>query len=124
MMGEYDFEECYQYWIAMRHKPLMIGQKISAGLFDDGGEKIGIIFNIEGEQKPESIVVLHVFNKYSKMKEDLRIGGNALFDVVWQDGGISSIPERYIRNYGGVMLIPEIADSNEIEQALKIGFSA
>ncbi len=123
MMEEYEFDYYYQYWIEMQRKPLAVGQKIVSGILNGTGEKFGIIFRIKGEQKPESITVLHFFDENRKVSEDLRIGGSAFFDVVWQDGTITSrIPERDLRIHTEVMLIPEIADEEEIEQALKCGF--
>ncbi len=119
-MKEHEFEAYCLYWIAMRTSILAVGQKISFCPLDDTSEKIGIIFRIEGEQKPESIRVLNYFHNNLKIHEQLRIGGSAFFDVVWEDGTITPrIPERHLRDYAEVMFVPEIADAEEIEQALK-----
>src|SRR5574344_1618751 len=94
VMKEYDVEDYYLYWVATRDKPLVIGQKVSVGLLDGRTEKFGMIFRIKNRQDPESVKEILFFNRDRKICESLRIGGSASFDVVWEDGTITSLPER------------------------------
>lgn len=65
---------------------LQIGQRIFCSLY---GGNFGVIFNITGDQKPETV------SNFSKI---IVSGGNAYFDVVYDNGSVSrQVPEAIIR---------------------------
>jgi Large polyvalent protein associated domain 30/Large polyvalent protein associated domain 29 len=83
-----------------------VGSRVYSGLY---GGREGIIFKIHGDQKPDTI---------HKVCGFMQAGGNALLDVVFENGTISpGIPESIIR---GVQWEPRdgIASADEISQAL------
>ncbi len=68
--------------------PLVIGQHVYCGLY---GGRMGILFNIRGEQRPESIKSLGGGGA-------VVMGGSASFDIVFEVGGISrGVPESIVR---------------------------
>ena len=84
------------------------GQKVHCALY---GGNDGIIYNVRGEQRPETIQGL--------AGGAVMMGGNAFFDVVFENGTKSpGIPESIV---WGVQwkIYDEIATPEEIETALK-----
>lgn len=82
-----------------------VGSRVYSGLY---GGREGIIFKITGEQVPQTI----------QNFGGISMGGNAEFDVVFEDGSISrGIPESIVR---GVQwkLREGVASADEIAQAL------
>ena len=83
-----------------------VGSRVYSGLY---GGRDGIIYKINGTQKPETVGTILGF---------MSTGGNASFDVVFENGTISpGIPESIVR---GVQWEPRdgIASADEIQQAL------
>jgi hypothetical protein len=84
------------------------GQRVHSILY---GGRNGIVFNIIGEQRPETI---------KELGGGLCVmGGNADFDIVWDDGTIShQIPEAIIH---GVQwhIYEKVASEEEIKGALE-----
>ncbi len=118
-MKEYSFEEMIEYDMKMEGKPIAIGQRVF--VMTNEGYKFGIIFRIKGEQKPETVKRMD-FSADGKF-EVILTGGNALFDIVWDDGTISPrIPERHIRGEekNVCCLVPEVANADEIRRRLGI----
>ncbi len=91
----------------LQARSLKVGQKIYSNLSDGG--RFGVIFQITGEQAPESIRWIngHLINN-----------GNATVEVVFDNGTIRAFSERIIRS-AGVVLIDEIVGADEISQVLE-----
>src|SRR5258708_40242685 len=81
---------------------LTVGTRVHCILY---GGKDGVVYAIHGEQRPETV---------RGIASAITTGGNAYFDIVWENGTESlQIPESIIR---GVQwkILPGIADAAEI----------
>src|SRR5947209_6888553 len=82
---------------------LTVGTRVHCILY---GGKDGVVYSIHGEQRPDTI---------RSIATVIATGGNASFDIVWEDGTESlQIPESILR---GVQweILPGIADAEEIK---------
>lgn len=88
------------------HSHVQIGQCVYSSLY---GGRHGVVFNIHGEQDPESV---------NNMCSIISSGGNAYFDVVFENGCLSNkIPESII--YGVQWkLLDEIVSRERIDELL------
>lgn len=85
-------------------KTVQIGQKVHSKLY---GGMDGIIYEITGEQKPETI---------GNMSGVISFGGNARFKIVYSDH-FSITPESILHN-GQWVIYDEIASPEEIKNAI------
>jgi hypothetical protein len=89
----------------------IIGQRVYCGLY---GGKYGIIFEIRGEQTPDTVRTLG--------RGVICTGGSADFNIVFDDGHCSFIPESLLRSSCQWRVYESIATAEDI--ALAIAFCA
>jgi hypothetical protein len=93
--------------IPIQQREVVIGQHVHCTLY---GGRDGIIVEIHGQQSPQS--ARSVFNGVGVT------GGNADFDIIWDDGTESrKIPESLARHSVQWRLIDKVADADEIGAA-------
>lgn len=81
---------------------LIVGTRVHCLLY---GGKDGVIYAIHGEQRPQTV---------SSIASVIMIGGNAYFDIVWENGTESmQVPESILRSVQWTIL-PGIAGAEEI----------
>lgn len=82
--------------------PLMVGSRVRCILY---GGKDGVIYAIHGEQKPETV---------SCIASVITMGGNAEFDIVWEDGNESPRISEAIIHGVQWRVLPGTATAEEI----------
>ena len=83
------------------------GQVVSSSLYNRGE---GIVVNIEGEQRPETC---------QKMRSVGVTGGNAYFNIIFNDGSKSNIPESILLKSVQWKVFDKVVSEFEIFQAIK-----
>ena len=83
--------------------PLIVGTRVHCILY---GGKDGVVYAIHGEQKPETV---------TSLASVVMMGGNAHFDIVWENGTESfGIPEPIIHSVQW-RILPGVANPEEIK---------
>src|SRR5882724_732996 len=82
---------------------LIVGTRVHCILY---GGKDGVVYAIHGEQKPETV---------TSFSAVVMMGGNATFDIVWENGTESpGLPEAIIHSVQW-RILPGVANLEEIK---------